>query len=479
MKILLIFPPLSRTSRWINITTIMPPLGIATIAAVLEKAGYEVEVLDMNFLQRGGFSWKELEKSIRDIGPDVVGITCTTPAVISVLKISDIVKVINPKIFVVVGGPNASALPQNLLEIGESVDFVVIGEGEHTFLELLSYFKNKTEIKEVKGVGYREDGKIILTFKRPYIENLDELPFPARHFLPPLEKYHFAIHCYKSLPVTSIITSRGCSCNCNFCSQSVFGHRYRVRTPKNIVSEIEYLVREHSIRSIMIVDDTFTANKARVDEFCELLISKNLNVSWLCYAGIQEVDKVMLIKMRRAGCHQIYYGIESGIQRLLNKMNKGITIAQIKDAVKYAKDAGLEVRGQFMLGYPTETLTEVERTIKFSKGLNLDYAEFSFTTPLPGSQLYNQVVSKGNFRFQSRADFEVFQEGTSIFLDPILSLGEMNKEESEKYIKKAYRDFYFRFSYIIRYFLKIKTISDINKVFKTFFEMLFWSLNCL
>lgn len=466
------FSPLVRRQQ-LNITTAMPPLGIATIAAVLENAGYKVDILDINFLSRKRFSWRQVETNIREIKPDIVGISCTTPAVINVLKITDIVKSINPKVFVVAGGPHASAAPQNLLEIAKSIDVIVIGEGEHTFLELLCFIHNERRIEDIKGIAYRENGKIILTPRRDYIENLDEIPFPARHLLLPLDSYPFAGHCYNKLPVTSMITSRGCPHNCNFCSQGVFGQRYRARSAESIVFEMEELVKRYNIKSIMIVDDTFTLDKKRVYAICKLIWRKGLNVSWLCYAGIQEVDKEMLIEMKQAGCYQIYYGIESGSQRILNIMNKGITIEQIKTAVKDTKEAGLEVRGQFMLGYPTETLEEIKRTISFAKELNLDYAEFGVTTPLPGSELYNWAISEGKFKLQTTSDFQVFQEGTSIFLNPVVALGKIDKDELIKYTIKAYRSFYLRFNYILKRLFKIKNGEDILKNIRGFFTVIF------
>lgn len=475
MKVLLIFPPL-RKEQQLNTTTVMPPLGIMTIAAVLENAGYKVEILDLNFLSRKGFSWEQLKESIKGKKPDMIGITCTTPAVINVLQIADMIKSINSKIFVAVGGPHASAMPRDLLTIGESIDVVVIGEGEYTSLELLKFLQNKIELEDIKGIAYREDGKIILTPARPYIENLDELPLPARHLFPYLNKYYFVGHCYNKLPVTSMITSRGCPHNCDFCTQAVFGRKYRTRSAEHVVAEMEELIKKYGIKSIMIVDDTFTLDKKRVYTICKLIRNKKLSVSWLCYAGIQEVDKDLLIEMKKAGCYQIYYGIESGSQKILNMMNKGITVEQIRSAVRDAKEAGLEVRGQFMFGYPSETSEEIKRTINFAKELDLDYAEFGITTPLPGSKLYSWAVSQGKFKLQNRHDFEIFREGTSIFLNPVVSLGEISKKELIKYTKKAYRDFYLRFNYLLKRFLKIKIrnlLTDVKKNLQAFFTITF------
>ncbi len=248
MKVLLIFPPLTN-NRKLNITSVLPPLGISTIAAVLEKCGHEIRLIDINFLNSKKIYWeKVLAKSINTFKPNIIGITCPTPAVINVVNIAKMIKTLDPNILIVVGGPHASVLPKGLLEMCAEIDFVVIGEGEYAFKELIYFIDNKKNLKDVHGIAYRGDsGEIVITEKRPYIENLDVIPLPARHLLPPLEEYYFVGHCYNKLPVTSMITSRGCPHYCNFCTQGVFGHDYRARSAESVVSEMEHLVIRYNI----------------------------------------------------------------------------------------------------------------------------------------------------------------------------------------------------------------------------------------
>lgn len=425
-------------------------------------------------LGEGSLLWERFEAKIREIQPDLVGITSTTPAFGNVIKITEIIKRISPETFIVMGGPNASVIPELALEVAPSIDVVCVGEGEETILELAEFIQDRTNpLKSIKGIAYREDGRIVSTALRPRIENLDDLPFPARHLLGPLNRYYFVGHCYQRLPVTSMITSRGCSHHCDFCTQGVFGYRYRAQRPERVVSEMEHLVKDYKIKSIMTVDDTFTADRDRLIGICDLILRKKLKVAWLCYAGIQEMDKEMLVMMKKAGCFQLYYGIESGSQRILDRMNKEITLEQIRRVVKETRDAGLEVRGQFMFGYPSETREDIEDTIALSCELNIDYAEFGVTVPLPGTKLYEWAKSRGSFALQKRSDFQKFQEGTSLFLRPIVGLGEVNEDELADLMKKAYRGFYLRPGYILKRLVKLRTPNDVKKNMQAFFSVAF------
>jgi radical SAM superfamily enzyme YgiQ (UPF0313 family) len=229
------------------------------------------------------------------------------------------------------------------------------------------------------------------------------------------------------------------------------------------VSEIGYLKKKHGVRCVMFMDETFTADKRRVYDFCARMRKENLKVTWLCYAGINEVDDDMLRDMKGAGCFQVYYGIESGVQRLLDLMHKKIDVDRISAVVARTRAAGLEVRGQFMLNYFNETREDIQKTIAFARKLKLDYAEFSVFFPLPGSEVFSSLSAEGRISFSRPADFEVFQQGTSLFLDPIIVLGKAEKTELRGLVKKAYRDFYLRAGYILGRLLKIRSVQDIRK----------------
>lgn len=462
-SVLLIFPPLS-SERSLRVTTCMPPQGVTGIAAVLEREGIRVRILDLNFAHQKGVSWRPLLcNTLKEIRPDAVGITCTTPAVLNVMEIAAGVKSMLPSSRVFAGGPHPSALPENLLRICGDIDAVVCGEGERASLELIRRALDRAPFAGIPGVAFRGEGEVIESRPGEVIADLDDLPFPARHLLPPLHEYYYAGHCYDRLPVTSIVTSRGCPQFCRFCSQAVFGHRYRARGASSIVSEIGYLKEKHGIRCVMFMDETFTADKERVYDFCGRMRRKNLKVTWLCYAGINEVDDDMLREMKGAGCFQVYYGIESGVQRILDLMHKKIEVDRISAVVARTRAAGLEVRGQFMLNYFNETREDIQKTVAFARKLKLDYAEFSVFFPLPGSEVFSSLSAEGRISFSRPADFEVFQQGTSLFLDPIIVLGKTGKAELRGLVKKAYRDFYLRAGYIFGRLLKIRGMQDIRK----------------
>jgi len=462
-SVLLIFPPLS-SKRSLRVTTCMPPQGVTGIAAVLEREGIRVRILDLNFAQQKGIPWRPLLRdALGDMRPAAVGITCTTPAVLNVLEIAADVKSMCPSSPVFAGGPHPSALPESLLRISRDIDAVVCGEGEYASLELIRRALDHAPFSDIPGVASRGEGEAIKSRPGEVIADLDELPFPARHLLPPLHEYYYAGHCYDRLPVTSIVTSRGCPQFCRFCSQAVFGHKYRARGASSVVSEIGYLKKKHGVRCVMFMDETFTADKRRVYDFCARMRKENLKVTWLCYAGINEVDDDMLRDMKGAGCFQVYYGIESGVQRLLDLMHKKIDVDRISAVVARTRAAGLEVRGQFMLNYFNETREDIQKTIAFARKLKLDYAEFSVFFPLPGSEVFSSLSAEGRISFSRPADFEVFQQGTSLFLDPIIVLGKAEKTELRGLVKKAYRDFYLRAGYILGRLLKIRSVQDIRK----------------
>jgi radical SAM superfamily enzyme YgiQ (UPF0313 family) len=442
----------------------MPPQGISGIAAVLEKEKIPVRILDLNFEQRRGKDWRRaLVYALRKSPPDMVGITSTTPAVLNVLFIAETVKEMDAGIPVVVGGPHPSAMPDNLLHMAPQVDVTVRGEGERTVPELFRAFASRGDLSGVRGIAFRSDGGIVVTEDRPVIEALDELPVPARHLLPPLHEYYFAGHCYDRLPVTSVMTSRGCPQACRFCTQAVFGRRYRVRSPESIVAELELLAGNYGIRSVMFVDETFTCEKKRVYDLCRLLRRKRKKISWLCYAGVNEVEKDLLREMKSAGCFQVYYGMESAVQRILDLMNKKISVESIRRAVKETKDAGLQVRGQFMFNYFTETGEDIIKTALFARDLKLDYAEFSVFFPLPGSDVFEDLAAKKKIRLSEKDDFFIFQQGTSLFLDPIIPLGEVGIDDLRGLVKKAYRDFYLRAGYMLARAGKIRSLQDVRR----------------
>ena len=376
MKIVLIFPRLRYASG-------DPPLGLAYIASYIKKhSTHDIKIIDPLF--------QEI-----DYTADVYGIYITITMFSDALKIAEQIKEKNKNALVVAGGPNTTILPEETLK-NPNIDVISIGEGELTFLDIVN---NKDNLKKVKGIWYKENGKIVKNPSREPIKNLDFLPFPAFESLP-MEKYikmWFQLDGVKlkNIRGTNIITSRGCPYNCSFCQptlRTIFGNKIRTRSAKNIIEEIIYLKKIFNINSISFEDDTFIFDKKRIYELCDLIIKNNLEINWICNVRANLVEESLLKKMKEAGLKKVAIGIESGSQRILDQIyHKQITLEQIRNAVHIIKKLGLKCRGYFMMGAPTETTAEINQTIELAKNLPLDEAMFSITTPLPHTQLYEKT----------------------------------------------------------------------------------------
>jgi len=363
-----------------------PPLGLAYIAAVLLENGFSVSAVDMNV---PFIDFEYVRKKIEREEPIIVGISACTEAYSNALRIAKIAKEVNSEIVTVVGGPHVTFTPIDTLR-NKEIDIVVRGEGEITMLELANHFiKGTPPIEKIRGISYKAEGDIIYTNPdRPFIHDLDRLPFPARHLFP-LRFYQFP---------GNISTSRGCPYNCIFCSASaMWGRKYRTRTPKNVIKEIIYLVEKYGIRSFTFVDDTFTVSRRRTYEICELIKALTPDIKWQCSTRVDTVTEGTLSEMKNAGCYAITLGVESGSLRILNEIRKGITLDQVRRDVRYAVKLALEVYCSFMLPHPGDTIETVKETKDFMKELVQLGAmvTLAFTVPYPGTYLYNNAEALG------------------------------------------------------------------------------------
>jgi len=460
MKILFINPPWFEGSTFDKLISSNPPLGLAYIAAYLEKNGYKnIEILDMKVL---GLTFNEIESKIRKTKPDIVGITAATGQISSTSKIISIIKKIKPNTVTVIGGPHPSALPKRTLR-EVNADVCVIGEGEVTFLELVKIIEKNVDLKNVDGICFRNgNDKIIINKRRELIEILDELPFPARHLIPPLEEYRHSSSFGENKLHTSVMTSRGCPFRCKFCDKSIFGRTFRTRSVKNVVDEIEFLVKKYGVEEIRVFDDLFTVNERRVKEICNEIIKRELNFSWCCEARVNSVTPEMLKLMKKAGCTQIDYGIESGSQEILDLLNKDTNLDEIRNAVKWTKEVGIKIKGYFLLGLPGETKKLIEKTIEFAKSLDIDYAAFFFYSPYPGTPLYNSLNKYGKIIALKWDEYVTFE--TPAFLPKGIS-----KEKLVFLYKKAFYEFYFRPKYMIKIVKEIKTFAALISYIKAAF----------
>lgn len=407
-------------------------LGLAYIASFLEKNGHKVRLVDM---QTSAYSPNTLRKLIRYENPLFVGITCTTPLVVKAKKIASIIKQINPKITIVFGGSHPSAVPKEVLK-DKNVGIVVIGEGEHTFLELVRGYS----LNNIKGIAYRKNGRIIVSPPRLLVEDLDSFPFPSYHLVNTRD--------YKGLiyrkETFGIIGSRGCPYNCIFCADHVVHQKkVRLRSPKNIIDEIEYLYKKHGIKNFVLYDELFTVYKQRAVSICKEIKKRRLNIQWTCSSRVDTVDENLLRLMKGSGCEGICYGIESGDQKILDIIQKGITIKQIEDGVNTAHRVGLKVIGLFIIGHPYETEGTIKKTIDLAKKLPFYGAIFTTVVPFPGTKLWDVVREGKGLRLLTK-DYSKFK----IQGKPVIELPTVSVKKLEEYHKKAYRHFYFRPSYI-------------------------------
>lgn len=454
MNVLLIYPPYSYPKK-------APPLGLAYIASVLEHDNHIVKIIDMSVI---GINHEILLKEIRNFKPDIIGISFMTNQYYDAVSIAKLAKSVNQEIKVIVGGPHASALPSKVLR-EESIDIVVVGEGEITMKETVNKLGRGEGLEDVKGVAYKRGSEIMLNKTRKLIEDLDSIPFPAWHLLP-LDSY--AIPSTGGLankPVFAILSSRGCPNRCIFCdSHIIFGRRFRWRSADNIIEEIQYLSDYFGAEQFDFVDDTLTANKTRVIDLCEkILANNNLNITWMCNARVNTVTTEMLCKMKQAGCARIEFGVESCDQSVLDTMKKGITIQQIKTAHKIAKEAGLNIGTFVMVGNLGEDFASIKRTQDCLKGLDTDDIYISVATPFPGTELFSIAVENGLLKTE---DWSKYVTAPTYLKDysPIMETDKMNSEQiidSFLYLHSKFMYKKFRTRYGKAFFIKPRFFKDI------------------
>lgn len=364
------------------------PLGLGYIASFLESNGKKVEFVD--FAALGEHDKKLIENEILEKKPDIVGITATEPQVSFAYDIAKTIKNLLPETFVVLGGSHFTFIWKETLSKHPEIDVIVLHEGEYTMLELVETLERGEDLANVKGIAYRDSSqKIVKTSLRPLIEDLDSIPFPAWHLMP-LQLYRYEYGCMY------VLTSRGCPSNCCFCvSPAMWMRKFRVRSVKNVVDEIEVLMKKHRFDYIYFVDDVFTLDMERTIKICDEILNRKLSFEWGCMTRVDCVNRELLRKMYHAGCRSILFGIESGSQNILNHMGKKTTSFQARDAVKWAKEFGITVTGSFIIGHPGETREDMIKTFEFSQTLGLDFIQYHPLIVYPGTPLFNKVGKLG------------------------------------------------------------------------------------
>ena len=463
MKILFINPPYTNFEGMKESGGHLLPLSFGYLASCARKQipGLEFEVLDC---ETEGLDYQQIEARVSKIKPDLVGITCPTPAMKHVYKICEIIKGIYPNTPIVAGGIHPTALPERTMIEGKKIDFIIIGEGEATFVELLRALKNgQKELSNIAGLCWRKENVITINQRRGLTKNLDELPFPARDI--------YNLKLYYSAPTkkvseesaTPIVTSRGCPFDCIHCpSKIIFQGFVRYRSADSVVAEIEECINKYNLREFNFYDDTFTINKERVIEICNKIIEKKLRIYWICMARVNTIDDEVVEAMKQAGCKKISFGLESGSQMILDLMRKKTTVEQGKKAVEIVKKHGLEIHASLMLGNVGETVQTIKETINFAKSLDLDNATFFITSPFPGTDLYQIAQDLGHINQNTK--WEAFAPLT--VQQPILVQNNLTGEELIYWQKKAFRQFYLRPKYVIKKLRRLRGIGGIKSLFE-------------
>lgn len=460
-KVILINPPLSKNELYSRgseeSASILPPLGLAYVAAVLEKAEHEIKVIDGI---AEDISLEEIGKKAKEF--DAVGILSLTAFALRAHQTAAQIKK-ESDVPVIMGGPHPTAIPFEIIK-DKNVDFVVVGEGEYTFLDLVNNIRNKDRVKEIMGLLYKDSkGKAIFTGNRSLLKNLDELPYPALHLFP-MKKYKNSEIRSTRQPALSMITSRGCTYGCTFCNKKIFGRTFRAHSAKRVVDEIEWLMNDFGARQIAIWDETFTLNRKRVIDICDMIIKRNLNIPWDCATRVNCLDYDLLKKMKKAGCESISYGIESGSDRIIKSINKGFTKQQVINVFNDTRRAGIEIRAYFMLGLVGETIADMEQTIKFAKIIKPDYSSFTLLVPHPGTEEYEKALKEGTFDAHYW-DKMVLPE-YNFLKKPVYVPKGITSEQLLKMHMKAYHSFYFSPYTILKQLTSIRNKDDLKRIYK-------------
>ncbi len=441
-----------------------PPLGQLQLCSYLREGGFTPAILDVGEKDTE-LAGKVLSR-IREEKPAVIGLSITTPLFNPAIRIARLIKENFRDMPVIAGGPHPTVRPDEVLQTG-FVDIAVKGEGEMPLLGLMKAYRKSpagfgSRLKKVPGLVFMDRGRLVDSGQSRVIEDLDSLPLPARDLID-IRDYEPLPNQYRNLPVVHIVTSRGCPFGCRFCS-NIFGQRLRQRSAKSVLDEIRQCVRDLDAREVYFYDDTLTANRKWVRSLCEGLIEENIKVSWSCFARIDTVDRETLDLMRKAGCWNIFYGIEAGYQECLDRIFKNITLDRIRSAIDMTRDAGIEIRASFMLGFPWESPKEGMKTIQFAKSLDIEYAQFNLFTPFPGIPLLEEAKKSGTLDMnKNRYDLWAPSYVPRLY---------RSRKALVNLQKTGFRQFYMRPSHILKMAGKLRSTGDLVRQLKGAYYLL-------
>lgn len=432
------------------------PTYLAYVCAILQKEKIDVKFIDgiIDELSIPAFADK-----VKEINPEMIVLECSTPSINYDLTTAKSVKEKLPDCITVLVGSHCSVFHKEILQENEFIDIICRGEFDYTVRDIASSLSNNKDLTEVDGISYRDkEGKIHINKNRELIQNLDELPFPARDMIK-ISNYKSAHYCGRN--GTFMITSRGCPYRCIFCvwPNTLYGHKYRVRSPENVVAELEELVTKYQVEDIYFDDDCLTLDRDRMIKICNLILEKKIKIKWFCQVRVNHLDEELMKKMKQAGCHTLFIGVESGDKEMIKRMKKAIDLNQTKEVFRLARKIGLKTQAFFMLGLPGETQETIRKTISFAKELKPFSAQFAVAIPHPGSELYNICMEKGWLKFNSWEEFDA--------CEPMIETETFTIEDIKKARNMAYLKFYFRPNYILQIALGIRNIAGLLRVIRS------------
>src|SRR3989344_7843465 len=389
--------------------------------------------------------------------PDIVFMEISTPSLPYDLQTAEQLKEkVGCKIAFV--GPHVNYFHERFIRNYGFIDFCIRDEIEFTALELAEHLRDKQSLAGVKGLTYRDQGKAVATEKRPFERNIDQLPFADRDDFP-IESYQQAFFSGKKTAL--MISSRGCPSMCTFCiwPQTMTGHLHRTRSARNVADEIEWLMKDYGVDEIYFDDDTFIVDKKRVYELCNEILRRKLKFTWLCMSRVSSVDPEILKKMKQAGCTEIFYGFESGSQKLLNSIKKGATLKQAINAVRMTQKAGIYATGSFIIGLLEDDMQSIKETLKFAIKLRADYVQFVLAAAFPGTELYETAEKSGLLKLNSWEDLDGTHGG-------VLRTKYLTNHELEGAVRKMYVGYYTAPRIIIQNLANVRSVADVRKIIR-------------
>jgi len=444
----------------------IPPIGLLSIASFIKQKGYEVDILDTGI---ENMDETALEKFLKEKKYDVVGIPCFTNTARYTFSTAALARKALPGALIVLGGVHATVLPEKTLKECPEADIAVIAEGEITFAELLDWRSKKTnELRDIEGIIYRDGAIFKKTAPRRPIQDMDALPMPAYDLLK-MEKYIPHPTQYKRLPSFPLLTTRGCPFLCTFCSASkVHGNRLRLRGLDNVFREIDYLIEHYGAKGLYIQDSSFTNSRRYVRDFCQRLLDGKYDISWMCNARVDQIDEDTVRLMKKAGCWQVTFGIESANESSLRLIKKHQDVKEILKAIGIVKKTRLHIMACYILGLPNETARDVENTINFAKRLATHTALFFLPVPYPGTELLEQCRADGGLREDvSWDDYNSTDFSNPVYVNPLLGKGRM-----QNYYNSALIKYYTTPRVVLTNIMNIKSAEDIRRYWRAFNALL-------